>query len=37
MRTGLSRFQEITYGLWAKECYTDTRRGKEFYMETIYT
>jgi len=36
-RTGLSRFQGITYGLWAKGCYTDTRRGKEFYTETIYT
>ena len=36
-RTGLSRFQGITYGLWAKGCYTDTRIGKEFYTETIYT
>ncbi len=36
-RTGLSPFQGIAYGLWAKECYTDTRRGKEFYTETIYT
>ncbi len=31
------RFQGITYGLWAKGCYTDTRGGKEFYTETIYT
>jgi len=36
-RTGLSRFQKITYGLWVKECYTDTRIGQEFYTETIYT
>jgi hypothetical protein len=35
-RTGVSRFQEITYGLWAKGCYTGTRKGKESYMETIY-
>ena len=29
----------MLYGnhLRAKGCYTDTRRGKEFYMETIYT
>jgi len=33
----VSRFQGISYGLWAKGCYTDTRRGKEFYTETIYT
>jgi hypothetical protein len=33
----VSRFQGITYGLWAKGCYTDTRRDKEFYTETIYT
>ncbi len=32
-RTGLSRFQGITYGLWAKGCYTDTRRGLESYTE----
>ena len=36
-RTDLSRFQGITYGLWAKGCYTEARRGKEFYTETIYT
>ena len=36
-RTGLSRFQEITHGLWAKGYYTDTQRCKEFYTETIYT
>jgi len=33
----VSCFQGITYGLWAKGCYTETRRGKEFYMEDIYT
>jgi hypothetical protein len=33
----VSRFEGITYGLWAKGCYTDTRRGKEFYTKTIYT
>ena len=33
----VSRFQGITYGLWAKGCYTDTRRGQEFYAETVYT
>ncbi len=37
MRTGPSRFQGITYGLWAKGCYTEARRGKEFYTETIYS
>ena len=36
-RTDLSRFQEITYGLWVKRCYIDTQRALEFYMETIYT
>ncbi len=36
-RTELSRFQEITYGLWVKECYTDTQRGPASYTETIYT
>ena len=36
-RTGINRFQGITYGLWAKGCYTEARRGKEFYTETIYT
>ena len=36
-RTGPSRFQGITYGLWAKGCYTETRRGQESYTETIYT
>jgi len=36
-KTGLSRFQGITYGLWAKGCYTDTHRGQVFYTETIYT
>ncbi len=25
-RNGLSRFQGITYGLWAKGCYTDTQK-----------
>ena len=35
-RTGVSRFQGITYGLRAKGCYTDTRRGQEFCTETIY-
>ena len=29
------RFQGITYGLWVKGCYTEARRGKEFYTETI--
>ncbi len=29
----VSRFQGITYGLWAKGCYTEARRGKEFYRE----
>jgi endonuclease-3 related protein len=24
-------YQRTAYGLWAKGCYTDTRRGKEFY------
>ena len=33
----VSRFQGITFGLWAKGCYTDTRRGLESYTETIYT
>ncbi len=32
----VSRFQGITYGLWAKGCYTEARRGQEFYTETIY-
>ena len=36
-RTGLSRFQGITYGLRAKGCYTDTQRGPASYTETIYT
>ena len=27
----------INYGLWAKGCYTEARRGQEFYTETIYT
>ncbi len=27
----------ITYGLWAKGCYTDTQKGLESYTETIYT
>jgi len=36
-RTSLIRFQGITYRLWAKGCYTDTRRAQEFYTETIYT
>jgi hypothetical protein len=36
-RAGLIRFQGITYGLWAKGCHTEARRGKEFYTETIYT
>jgi hypothetical protein len=36
-RTGLSRFQETTYGLWVKGCYTDTQRGQASYRETIYT
>ena len=31
------RFQGITYGLRAKGCYTEARRGKEFYTENIYT
>jgi len=34
-RTGLSRFQGINYGLGEKGCYADTRKGKEFYAETI--
>ena len=33
----VSRFQGITYGLWAKWCYTHTRRGQEFCRESIYT
>ncbi len=33
----VSRFQGIAYGLWAKGCYTEARRGQEFYTETIYT
>jgi len=33
----VSRIQGITYGLWAKGFYTEARRGKEFYTETIYT
>jgi len=36
-RTGLSRFQEITYGLWVKDCNTDAQRGLASHMETIYT
>ena len=36
-RTGLSRFQEITYGLWVKGCNTDAQRGPASHMETIYT
>ena len=34
-RTGLSRFQGITYGLWAKGCYADARRVLESYTEII--
>lgn len=34
-RTGLRRFQRSIYGLLAKECYTDTKRGLESYTETI--
>jgi len=30
-----ARFQGITYGLWAKGCYTEAQRGQEFYKETI--
>jgi hypothetical protein len=33
----LSRFQGITYGLPATECYTDTQRRLGSYTETIYT
>ena len=33
--TSLSRFQRNTYGIRAKGCYADTRRGQEFYTETI--
>jgi hypothetical protein len=36
-RTELSRFQEITYGLWVRGCYTEARRGKKFYTETVDT
>ena len=36
-RTGLSPFQGVTYVLRSKGCYTEARRGKEFYTETIYT
>jgi hypothetical protein len=36
-RTGLIRFQGITYGLRAKGCYTDSQRGPASYTETIYT
>ena len=36
-RTELNRFQEFTYGLWVKGCYTDTQRGPASYTETIYT
>jgi len=36
-RTGLSPFQGITYGLWAKGCYTDTETDMGSYTETIYT
>ena len=34
-RTELCRFQEITYGLWVKGCYTDTQGGPASYTETI--
>jgi len=34
-RTGINRLQGITYGLWTKGCYTEARRSKEFYTETI--
>ena len=34
-KTGLSRFQGITYGLRAKGCYTETQKGLECYAETI--
>jgi len=34
-RTGLSRFQGITYRLWAKGCYNEARRSQEFYTETM--
>ena len=27
----------FTYGLRAKGCYTEARKDKEFYTETIYT
>ena len=36
-KTGLNPFQGITYGLLAKECYTDTKRDLESYTETIDT
>ena len=32
---GLNSFEGITYGLQTKECYTDTQRGLESYLETI--
>ena len=36
-RIGLSRFQGITYELWAKGCYADSRALVGSYLETIYT
>ncbi len=36
-RTELSHFQEFTYELWVKGCYTDTQRSLASYTETIYT
>ena len=33
METGINSFEGITYGLQAKECYTDTQRGVESYLE----
>lgn len=27
----------IIHGFWERNCYTEARRGLEFYKETIYT